>query len=135
MLDQRFAASVHIMTLMAYHEGELMTSEFLAEGIRTNPTVVRRLVAKLVEARLLESFKGKSGGVRIAKPPKEISLQDIYQAVSGKALIHGRQSEPHKQCVVSCSMKKIFGEVASGLETASMGYLAKIKLSDLAAKV
>lgn len=135
MLDQRFAASVHIMTLMAYHQGDLVTSEYLASSIRTNPTVVRRLLSKLVEAGLIESFKGKAGGVRMAKPAKEISLKDIYKAVSNKALINCRENEPEKQCAVSCSMKEIFSEVATGLETSSMNYLAKIKLSDLASKV
>ncbi len=112
-----------------------MTSEYLANSIRTNPTVVRRLLAKMVEAGLLESFKGKAGGVRMAKSPKEISLKDIYKAVSNKALINCRDNEPPKQCVVSCSMKNIFSEVAQGIENSSMSYLAKIKLSDLTAKV
>lgn len=135
MLDQRFAASVHIISILAYHAGELMTSEFLAKSVRTNPTVVRRLLAKMVEAGLIESFKGKSGGVRMVKSPKEISLKDIYQAVSNKALINCRESKPQKLCAVSCSMQSIFSEVADGLENNSMAYLSKIKLSDLLAKV
>lgn len=135
MLDQRFAASVHIMTLMAYHQDELLTSEYLAKSIRTNPTVVRRLLAKLVEAGLIESFKGKSGGVRMAKSAKDVSLKDIYKAVTNKSLINCRDKEPQKLCAVSCAFKKIFGEVADGLENSSMVYLSKIKLADLTAKV
>lgn len=135
MLDQRFAASVHIMALLAAHDEELQTSEFLAEGLRTNPTVVRRLLAKLVEAGLVKSFKGKSGGVKIAKLPKEITLKDIYKASTDKALINCREAEAPKACKVSCSMKEIFEGVADGLEATSMAYLAKIKLSDILAKV
>lgn len=135
MLDQRFAASVHIMTLLAVHNEELQTSEFLATSIRTNATVVRRLVGKLVEAGLVESFKGKSGGVKIAKTPKEITLKDIYKASTDKALINCRDSEPIKACPVSCSMKEIFENVAQGLEANSMSYLAKIKLSDIISKI
>lgn len=112
-----------------------MTSEYLAKSIRTNPTVVRRLLAKLVDAGLIESFKGKAGGVRMVKSPKEVSLRDIYKAVSNKALINCRDNEPEKMCAVSCSIKKIFSEVAEGIENSSMNYLAKIKLADLTAKV
>lgn len=61
-----------------------MTSEQLLSSIRTNPTVVRRLLAKLVDAGLIESYKGKSGGVKLTKSPKEISLKDIYGAVCDK---------------------------------------------------
>lgn len=123
------------MTVLAYHQGELMTSEQLASSIRTNPTVVRRLLAKLVEAGLLESYKGKSGGVKIAKNAKAISLKDIYAAVSGKQLINTPDKEPLKQCAVSCSMKEILCGFAKGFEANSMSYLSKIKLSDFISKV
>lgn len=112
-----------------------MTSEKLAESIRTNPTVVRRLLAKLVDAGLVESFKGKAGGVRIAKTAKEVSLKDIYKAVSDKALVNCRESEPQKLCKVSCSISKLFSEVADGMEASSMSYLSKVKLSDITSKV
>lgn len=135
MLDQKFAASVHIMTLLAAHSEELQTSEVLAGYIRTNPTVVRRLLAKMVEAKLVDSFKGKSGGVRLAKTPNQISLKDIYKAVSEKNLLNCRDVETSKACKVSCSMKEIFEGVADGLENNSMAYLSKIKLSDILAKV
>lgn len=136
MLDQRFAASVHIMTLLAAHSDELQTSEFLAKTISTNPTVVRRLVGKLVEAGLVDSFKGKSGGVRISKTPKEITLKDIYKAsTTDKSLVNCRDVDVPKACKVSCSMREIFEGVSEGLEANSMAYLAKIKLSDILAKV
>lgn len=135
MLDQRFAVSVHIMTVLSYHEGQLVTSETLAKGIRTNPTVIRRLVSKLAEAGLVESFKGKTGGVRISERTKEITLKDIYEAVSGKPLIHSPNKEPQKNCTVSCAMKKIMCDITTGLENHSMSYLSKIKLSDITSKV
>ena len=136
MLDQRFAASVHIMTLLAAHSDELQTSEFLAKTISTNPTVVRRLVGKLVEAGLVDSFKGKSGGVRISKTSKEITLKDIYKAsTTDKSLVNCRDVDVPKACKVSCSMREIFEGVSEGLEANSMAYLAKIKLSDILANV
>ncbi|MEK2688018.1 Rrf2 family transcriptional regulator [Bdellovibrio sp. GT3] len=135
MLDQRFSVSVHIMTVLSYHKGELMTSEVLASSIRTNPTVIRRLLAKLVEAGLVESFKGKAGGVRLNDKCKEITLKDIYMAVSGKPLLNTPDKEPLKQCAVSCAMKKIMCDISSGLENHSMSYLSKIKLADLTQKV
>ncbi|WP_374001473.1 Rrf2 family transcriptional regulator [Bdellovibrio bacteriovorus] len=135
MVDQRFSVSVHIMTALAYHKGELMTSEELASGIRTNPTVIRRLISKLVEAGLLSSFKGKSGGVKLAKTPKEISLKDVYIAISEKRLIATPDKDPNKNCVVSCSMKKLMCEVVDGMETNSMQYLQSIRLSDLTSRI
>lgn len=135
MVDQRFSVSVHIMTVLAYHKPDLMTSEELASSIRTNPTVIRRLVSKLVEAGLLETFKGKAGGIRMTKSPKEITLKDIYEAVLDKKLMATPCKEPYKQCVVSCNMGTLLSEVAEGIEQNSMLYLSGIKLSDLASQI
>lgn len=135
MIDQRFAVSVHIMTVLAYHPETLMTSEQLAGSIGTNPTVVRRLLSKLVEADLVESFKGKAGGVKLGKTAKEINLKDIYLAISDKQLIACPDKVPLDECKVSCSISKIFGSIADGVEKSSMTYLAGIRLSEVAAKV
>lgn len=135
MLDQRFPASVHIMTLLAYHHGERMTSDYLAKSIRTNPTVVRRLLSKLVEAKLVNSFKGKAGGVKIARNAGEITLKDIYVAVSDKKLMCLSDKEPQRHCAVSCAMKKLMNDVTEGVEEQSLQYLAKIRLSSLLAKI
>jgi Rrf2 family protein len=142
MVDQRFSVSVHIMTAVAFHKLEactsapaLVTSDYLASSIRTNPTVVRRLVAKLTQAGLLKSYKGKSGGVELAKPAQSISLKDIYVACSGKKLINASEKAPKKQCKVSCSMGMLMGDVIEGFENNSMKYLSGIVLADLLTKI
>lgn len=114
-----------------------MTSDQLADSIRTNPTVVRRLLAKLSEAGLLDSFKGKAGGVILNKSPKEITLKDIYMATveDKKLLCTLSEKEPAKGCAVSCSMKKILTDVVDGFEENSLSYLSKIRLSDLTSKI
>src|SRR5690242_19456641 len=99
MVDQRFYMSVHLMTELAYRgcrEGHLSTSEELAKGLRTNPTVVRRLVARLVEAGLLKAYKGKKGGVELARCPDEITLEEIYVASSGEPLLKAPKKAPRK---------------------------------------
>lgn len=139
MLDQRFAVSVQIMTTLAFHgcrEGHLMTSEQLAGIVRTNATVVRRLVARLVEAELLKAYKGKTGGIELARCPDEITLKDIYVAASeDKALFHSPNKAPRKSCAVSCAMGSLLKSVFDGVEDTSRNYLAGIRLADLARKV
>lgn len=138
MVDQRFTSSIYILTALAFQEKdstELMTSELLAQGSNSNPASVRRLVAKLVEGELIEAFKGKNGGVRLARRPRDITLYDIYTISCGKPLIGTADKSPVKHCPVSCSMKKLMEEVIDGVEEATAHYLAKIRLSDLVSKV
>jgi Rrf2 family transcriptional repressor of oqxAB len=138
MVDQRFYMSVHLMTALAFQgcrEGKLSTSEELAKGLRTNPTVVRRLVARLVAARLLKAYKGKKGGVELARCPEEITLEDIYLASSEEPLLRTPKKNPRKQCPVSCSMGMLMGEVFEGVERNSREYLKGITLAAVQGKV
>ena len=138
MVDQKFSVAVHIMTVLAFEKcenGNLYTSEQLAQSVRTNPTVVRRLVARLVDAGVLKSYKGKSGGVQLAKCPGDITLDAIYEAVSDKTLLNAPVRKAHKPCAVSCSMGKLMNGVIEGVESNSKKYLAGISLKDLASQV
>lgn len=135
MDDTRFTVSVHIVTAMAYRPDELVTSPTLAKSICTNPIVVRRLVSRLVEHGLVVSFRGKAGGLRLARRPEEITLRDIYEASTERPIVAVPAKPAQKECAVSCSMKKILGEVVRGLETATLDYLGKIRVSELVAKV
>ena len=137
MVDQRFAVSIHIMTALAYHDEAKgrVTSDFLASSVRTNPTVVRRLVSRLAEAGLLNAYKGKTGGVELARRPNDISLKDIYNAVLDRQLLTAPDKSPKKVCPVSCSMRQLLDDVFNGLEDHSMSYLGQIKLADLVKKI
>ena len=138
MVDQKFAVAVHVMTLLAFEKcenGHLFTSEQIAKSVRTNATVVRRLVARLVEAEILKTYKGKSGGIELAKCPSAISLREIYEAVSEKKLIAERCSKAHGPCPTSRAMGRLMHGVIEGFEKNSKTYLEGITLQDLASKI
>ncbi|HEC62861.1 MAG TPA: Rrf2 family transcriptional regulator, partial [Candidatus Acetothermia bacterium] len=46
-----------------------------------------KLVPTLVQAGILSSSRGKGGGVRLARPPAEISLLQVIQAVDGNRIL------------------------------------------------
>lgn len=136
MVDTRFSLSVHVMMTLAYSKEELVNSEYLAGVLKTNPTFVRKIVSKLVEAGLVDSFRGKGGGIRIARAPSEISLSDIYSAaVEEKCLISTHRKPVMKSCPVSCCMDDILDDIVDGIETSTKSYLARMHLSDLLRKV
>lgn len=136
MVDTRFSVSVQIMTSLAFHEGELSSSDTFANILKTNPTFIRKLIARLVQAGLVESFRGKGGGIKLGKPVNEITLRDIYLAVmEDKPLISTHQKPAHKSCLVSCSMTEILCDVVGGLEETTLSYLSKQRLSDIVTKI
>lgn len=136
MVDTRFSVSLQIMVTLAYNSDELVNSDYLAKILKTNPTFIRKLVSRLVEANLIESFRGKGGGIKIAQTPQTISLKDIYLAsTNDKPLISSHKKPVLKSCPVSCSMDSIFCDIADGIESSTQSYLANKYLSDLVKKV
>jgi Rrf2 family protein len=132
MVDTRFSVSVQIMVTLAYHSDELMSSEGLSKIFKTNPTFIRKLVSNLVDAKLVKSFRGKGGGIKIARPANEITLKDIYLASTDeKTLVSAHKKPSIKACPVSCNMDRIFCDIVDGIETTTKNYLAKKYLSDI----
>lgn len=133
MEDLRFATSVHVMIYLAdiQKSGKpLMSSSELALGLNANPALIRKLLAPLVEAGLVETVKGKTGGARLAKPAKHITLKDIYIAASDREIAFSRENINTK-CPISSSMKVLFADIADGMEKAIHTHLNQTTLEKL----
>jgi Rrf2 family transcriptional repressor of oqxAB len=104
---------------LAAREGiTTMSSSELAEGLATNPVLVRKLVVPLVAAGLLQSSRGKLGGVALARAADRISLGDIYRAVfADKKLFPQREAIPHR-CLVSSNIEGLLADVESEVDEA-----------------
>jgi len=133
--NSRFPVAVHVMTALAWNEGESVSSRQLAESVRTNPVVIRRLLLHLGKAGLVETQVGKGGGVRLARRPGSITLLDIYRAIAiGSPFVVPDKPE-NKTCEVSCSMKPILASILAETDRAVSRSLEKVRLSDLVRKV
>lgn len=135
MVNQQFATAVHVLTSLACNKNDLMSSDNLADSVNTNPVVIRRLLSQLTKSKLVVTTRGKSGGVRLAKDPAQISLKDIYLAVSPAESIGPRNKSPNKECAVSCAMFAIMSGIAEGTQKATLKYLESQRLSDLSKKI
>ena len=73
--------AVHVLAVLAYKEGDRVTSAMLAASVNTNPVIVRRLLLSLQRARLVETRKGAGFGSRLSRSPGRINLAEVYRAV------------------------------------------------------
>lgn len=94
-VNTRFATGVNALLLLAAEPDVLQTSEDVANKLNTNPVVIRRVFSLLHYAELVESQKGPSGGSRLARPAKEITLADIYRALGSGDVFHAAQTGKH----------------------------------------
>jgi Rrf2 family transcriptional repressor of oqxAB len=111
------------LTLAAREGIETMSSTELAEGLAANPSLVRRLIAPLVHAKLLDSNRGKQGGVGLARSPSQITLADIYRAVHASRKVFSQRTEVPHRCVVSANIDGLVSDVDAEVSAAMLGSL------------
>jgi Rrf2 family protein len=54
----------------------------MAPDLQAHAVFLRRVLAQLGRAQLIEAREGRAGGYRLARPPEQITLAEIYQAVN-----------------------------------------------------
>lgn len=113
----RFATGVHVLVLLAQEPDTLQTSTDIAGKLDTNPVVVRRVLASLQQAKLIESQKGPTGGSRLIRSPKNISLADIYGALETGSLFHAPEVRSSGAVRVNATLKKIFSSAMVALSS------------------
>ena len=55
----------------------------LSRSRRLPVPFVRRIVSRLAEAGILDTVRGRDGGIRLARPASALSLQDVVAAMEG----------------------------------------------------
>jgi Rrf2 family protein len=127
--DHSFTTAIHLLAALAYQAPALVSSATLARGMKTNPSLVRRVVGKLVRAGLVTTVQGKSGGITLAKPASRIDLEQVYQAMRDGPLFESFEKEPFSPCPVSCGIGGVLEAVYQQLEADLEKGMKKIKLS------
>jgi Rrf2 family protein len=135
-LTSRFTMALHALGMIA-REGERsrggpVTSAALARSINTNPVVVRRVLADLRRAGLVETRRGVGGGVALARPASRISLRAVWESLADREQIFGRHpSGPNPHCPVGRCTADYLEELYGDAEEALKASLGKVTLAEL----
>src|ERR1700724_1300747 len=127
----QFAVAAHIMAVLGFDHGEEISSATLANSVNTDPTFVRKSLSKLSKAGLVVTKRGKTGASALARPPRQITLLDIYRASAALPAFAIHSYPVNKRCPVSCSLKECMSGVLSQGQYSFERSLAKITLASL----
>lgn len=115
---------------MAGEPDRVRTSADIAAHAGTNPVVVRRVLGRLREAGLVTSEKGHAGGWRLARPPQQITLADIYLALDER-LVDARDEAGHSDCALEHALQHKVALVLEEIETLLTRRLSEMTIADL----
>lgn len=103
-MDTKFSIALHVL---AYIEetGSTVTSELLAKSVGTNASHIRKILALLKDANIIESQQGKKG-ITLKIKANELSLDKIYFGVyPEKELLHIHDTA-NPDCPIGATIKK-----------------------------
>ena len=128
--DSRLSGVLHVLLHMAERRAP-QTSEALAETMRTNPVVVRRVLAGLRERGYVQSSKGHGGGWTIARDLADVSLRDIYEAIGSPPLFAIGHRNEAPGCAVELAVNAVLGASLREAEERLLASFDAVTLADL----
>lgn len=119
-MDTKFSTALHILSMISESNEEL-SSQRLATSVGTNSSYIRKVIAFLKNANIIDANQGKVG-YRLLKEPKKITLLEIYKATQqvDKITLFEIHKNPNEQCPVGKNiggaLSSIFGNVEKHFE-------------------
>jgi Rrf2 family transcriptional repressor of oqxAB len=123
----RFRTAVHVLVWLAKSQC-VLSSAAMACQVHSHATFLRRVLASLVQAGMVESREGRDGGYSLKLPPEQISLADIYIAVRSE----GVESEDQVDCgEEGVQLDRALEAIVKKAEKQTIDYLRQYTIADL----
>ncbi len=134
--NTRFAVAIHTAAMLAFADKLRVSSETISRSVSTNPVVVRRVISLLAKHGIVEVRKGQAGGAALSRPPSEITLEEIYQAIEPHPLVSVPKSAGESsECRVARFAGPVLAEFFASAEAGFLDRLSGFTLADVLAAV
>lgn len=131
-ISSRFTAAVHILTLLNTENEPYLTSESIAASVNTNPVVIRRIEGMLKKAGIVTIERG-SKGTCLAKKASEITLLDVYRAVSAveQDQLFKLHDAPNPSCDIGANIHEAVLKTLESAQNAMESVLNGVTISQV----
>jgi Rrf2 family protein len=128
--------SLHCTWLLTHvPPGQALSSRRMAEFYDLPAAYLSKLLKSLVRARILDATTGPRGGFRLARPPGDITVLDVMEAIEGKGPLFQcteiRQRGPASPSTADCRRPCGIAKVMHDAERAWRAQLAATTVADL----
>lgn len=130
MISTKGRYALRFLVDVAEHQGDsFVPLKDVADRQEISEKYLEIVVKELVKGGLLIAVRGKGGGYRLNRPPKEYSVKSILELVEGPlvpvaCLEPGKNTCPRRQ---NCQTLPLW----QGLDQVITNYLAQFTLADL----
>ena len=123
-MDTKFSVAIHILILISESPTPL-NSDQMAGSVGTNASYIRKILALLKKAKVIDGHRGISG-YSMAVTPERLTLLQIYQAVTEEPKTHlfDIHQNPSDQCIVGRHIRPVLTDMFTDIEEAFSRTLA-----------
>ena len=134
-MDMKFSVAVHVLILISESPTPI-NSDQMATSVGTNASYVRKILALLKKAGIVDGHRGISG-YTLMITPEQLTLLQIYQAVMEEPKPHllDIHQNPSDRCIVGRHIRPVLSGMFSGVEDAFANALAEKTLADCIAGI
>jgi Rrf2 family iron-responsive transcriptional regulator len=124
--------AMRILMYCAANEGRLSRIPEIAEAYTVSELFLFKILQPLVEARLVETVRGRNGGVRLGRPADQINLFDVIRVTEESFAMAECFENDATECplVDSCALNAALREALN----AFFEVLARHTIADLVAE-
>ncbi len=123
--------AVHVLAVLAFKDGDRVSSELLASSVNTNPVIIRRLLSALQQAKLIETRRGPGFGSRLSCSPARINLAQVYHAVECQNPFVLPRKKASMICPVGRAIGTAMRDICASAQAALETELAKTTLAEV----
>lgn len=125
----RFRIAVHALVWLAQKEC-VCSSKAIAEQLNSHATFLRRVLATLSQAGIVEAREGREGGYCLKKSVEEISLSEVFLAIK-KQECEEAKSKAQADDGRSLQLDQRLEEIMIVGEQLIIDYLKQFTLADI----
>ena len=129
-MDTKFSVAVHVLILVS-ESPHPMTSDQMAGSVGTNASYIRKILALLKKAGIVDGHRGISG-YSLLIAPDQLTLLRIYRAVMEEEQTHilDIHQNPSDLCMVGRHIRPVLTELFAQVEDSFARSLASQTLAD-----
>lgn len=130
-LSTKFSDAIHILSFIYIYKDKIqLSSDNIARSVEISPVMVRNLMSQLRKGNLLDTKHG-SPTPELTRPPKDISLLDIYLSIEKNKHLFIVDYETNPECIVGGNIQLALEKYYNEAEIAAKAKLEKTSLEDV----
>lgn len=126
-----FAVALQVLVFLHHTQGHVCPSATIADQLRAHAVFLRRIVAYLVRAGIVDAHEGREGGYKLARPAEQITLADVYRALQATGTGVLLPIEPERGPQLEPGLRLAFKELGDEFTACILDVLSKRTLADL----